>query len=181
MCFSAPGEALHNRCHPPPQENTFFLTFSAYSVGLSGKLFEDINISVLVHKMKPLKPGRGCLSKRSADRGRRNNVFFLSKGGYRYIILFPPLFWSQNFYYLCCVEPHKEATVLRVPVNQKCDHKVLYDQYTFLFFEIIAAVIAKINALSAPTQIVSRDIKSSCFDLMFQLYPPCFKSMDFLP
>lgn len=66
-------------------------------------------------------------------------------------------------------------------MNQKCDHKVLHDQYTFLFFEMIAAVIVKINTLAAPTQIVSRDIKSSCFDFMFWLYTPCFKSMDFLP
>lgn len=75
VCFSAPSEAPGYRSLPPPRENTFFLTFSAYRAGLSGELSEDINISVLVHKMKFLKKDRGCLSKRSADRGWRDNLF----------------------------------------------------------------------------------------------------------
>lgn len=68
--------------------------------------------------------------------------FNLSEG--EYIILFPCHFWSKKLNYPCCVAPNKEATLLRVPVKQKCDHKVLHDlNHTNIIFHTNEAVIAK--------------------------------------
>ena len=90
VCFSAPSEAPGYRSLPPPRENTFFLTFSAYRAGLSGELSEDINISVLVHKMKFLKKTEVVYLKGQLTEDGETIFFYLSKG--EYIILFPPLF-----------------------------------------------------------------------------------------